>query len=129
MFRVVTSFRPDGGIELYHQEGEVVEVRDKNHHTGFDRYVRISGQWLYKLTGDWRALRWEALTRAAEQLEEIAGRVAVKAAELRHQAAQEQHAAPGVRGSAQAPGGPQPADGTSPAVVDAALDLPAGGGR
>lgn len=86
MFRSLVSIKADGRADVYHQDGEVVEVRDKNHYSGFDRYVRVAGHWLYKLTGDWRAHRWEALIRAAEELEEIAGRLACKAAELRHQA-------------------------------------------
>jgi hypothetical protein len=129
VYRSIVSVKPNGTVEVYHQDGEVVEVRDKNEQSGIGAYVRIAGSWLYKLTGEWRTTRWESFLRAAEELERIADGVIDQASVLRHQAAQEQHAAPGVRGSAQAPGSPQPADGTSPAVVDAALDLPAGGGR
>lgn len=87
MFKSSVSIKPDGRVEVHHLEGEVVEVRDRNHQSGFDSFVRISGQWLYKLTGEWRVHRWEAMERAAGELEEIAGRMAVRAAELRHEAA------------------------------------------
>ena len=87
MFKSTVSIRPDGHVELHHLEGEVVEVRDRNHQSGYDYFVRIGGQWLYKLTGEWRLHRWEALLRAAEQLDEAAERITDKAAELRHEAA------------------------------------------
>jgi hypothetical protein len=86
VFKGTVSVKPDGRVDFYLMEGEVVEVRDRNHQSGYDNFVRCSGQWLYRLTGEWHVHRWEALVRSAEQLDEIAGRIAAKAAELRHQA-------------------------------------------
>jgi hypothetical protein len=128
VYRSIVTVRPNGHAEVHHQEGEVVEVRDRHEPSGIGAYVRIGGSWLYKLTGEWRTTRREALLRAAEELERIADGVIDQASALRAQAAQEQHAAPGVRGDSPAPGSPQPADGQSPAAVDV-LFLPAGGGR
>ena len=86
MYRAFLYFKADGHCDVHHQEGHVVELRDKNALDGRALYVKTPGDYVYRLTGDWREHRWESLMRAAEQLEEAAGRLACKAAELRHQA-------------------------------------------
>ena len=86
MFKSSVYIRPDGRPDVFHLEGELVELRDRNQIDGVGQFVRVAGDFIYKLTDEWRSNRWETLTRAAEELEQIAGRMALKAAELRHQA-------------------------------------------
>lgn len=87
MYRAFLYFKADGSVDVHHQEGQVVELRDKASQSGHALYVKTSADFVYKLGGDWRAHRWEACLRAAEELEEVADRLACKAAELRNEAA------------------------------------------
>lgn len=113
MHRTTFYIRPLGDVDVWEVEGHVVEVKDKHTSTGRGLYVQDGGSFLHRLTGDWRAHRWESLTRAAEQLEGVADKVAAKAAELRKQA-EESRAAPGhdSGGDMDATGRAQPAVAT-----------------
>jgi hypothetical protein len=88
VYRSVINVKPNGLVEVYHQEGEVVEVPDKHELSGIGMYVRLAGSWLYKFTPDWRPTRWEASLRAAEELERIADGVIDQAAVLRAESQQ-----------------------------------------
>ncbi len=83
VYRSIVNVKQNGSVEVYHQEGEVVEVPDKHEISGIGMYVRLAGSWLYKLTPDWRPTRREASLRAAEELERIADGVIDQAAALR----------------------------------------------
>lgn len=86
MFRSMAYIKPDGRVDVHHLQGELLELRDRNALNGYGQFVRVGGDFIYKLTDEWRPHRWEALARAAAELELIAGRIACKAAELRNQA-------------------------------------------
>lgn len=88
VYRSIVNVNAAGRASIHAQEGEVVEIKDKNSPTGMTLFVRVSGDWLHKLTPDWRPTRWEASLRAAEELERIADGVIDQAAALRAESQQ-----------------------------------------
>lgn len=109
MHKATVHIRSSGDVDVHEVEGEVVEVNDPVSATGRALYVSIGGNWLQRLTPDWTASRSESLTRAAQELEQVAARLTAKAVELRSQA-EESRPLPASSGTT-------PATGRAPPVV------------
>lgn len=94
----VVSINPTSGVpNVYHVEGDVVELKNDHARDGRRHYVRSAGGGgLFELTDNWRPSKAGSLYRAAEQLEDIARGLVEKAAELRQEA--KTSAAPGTDG-------------------------------